>query len=89
MSKLITELKQGDKIYDVDYRQVRWYKYHCIHPIGSGNYHILIDECEQPIRVYKEILQAILDKNLKTRKEAKLVLANKFEATAKRLREEL
>lgn len=83
-----TDLKQGDKIYDVDFRQVRWYKYLCVHPTGQGKYHILIDSCEDPIRIYDEKLQSILDKNLNTYQEAKIHLAEMLEESAKRLRKE-
>jgi len=84
--KQLSDLKQGDKIYDIDFRQVKRYKYLCVHPTGQGKYHILIDSCEEPIRIYGDKLQLILDKNLKTYQEAKLLLASKLEEDAKRLR---
>lgn len=86
--KTIKELKQGDIIYDIDFRQVKKYKYLCVHPTGKGNYHILIDDCEEPIRIYGAKLQFILNQNFKTYQEAKLALADQLEESAKRLRRE-
>ena len=86
--KNITDLKQGDKIYNIDDRRVIWYRYLCVHPTGSGKYHILIDACEDPIRIYEDKLNAILEKNLTTYQEAKIALADALENTAKRLRSE-
>ena len=86
--KLLKDLKQGDVIYDVDFRHVRYYKYLCIHPTGRGMYHILINECEEPIRIYGEKLQNILNQDLKTYQDAKLELASRLEESAKRLRQE-
>jgi hypothetical protein len=84
----ITELKQGDAIYGFSQSQVLQYKYLCVHPTGGGNYHILIDACEEPLRIYKDRLQAILDKNLKTYHAAELALADQLEQSARRLRSE-
>jgi Lon protease-like protein len=60
----------------------------CIHPTGQGKYHILIDSCEEPFRIYEERLQQILNQNLKTYQSAKIALADKLEMSAKRLRNE-
>ncbi len=86
--KQLTDLKQGDKIYDIDSRQVKCYTYLCVHPTGQGKYHILIDSCEDPIRIYGEKLQVILNQDFKTYQEAKLALADRLEESAKRLRQE-
>lgn len=86
--KQIIDLKPGDKIYDIDSKQVKWYKYLCVHPTGRGKYHILIDSCEEPFRIYDEKLQTILNQDLNTYQEAKLALANSLEESAKLLREE-
>jgi hypothetical protein len=83
-----TELKQGYKIYDIVGSSIKWYKYLCVHPTGQGKYHILIDNCEEPIRIYGEKLQAILDKNLTTYGDAKLALVLQLEGLAKNLRGE-
>ncbi len=83
----LSDLKQGDKIYDIDFHKVRHYTYLCIHPTGQGKYHILIDACEEPIRIYGEKLQIILNQDFKTYQEAKLELANRLEESARRLRE--
>jgi hypothetical protein len=86
--KTLTELKEGDKIYDIDFRQIKWYTYLCIHPTGQGKYHILIDSFEEPIRIHGEKLQTILNQDFKTYQDAKLALANRLEESAKRLRDE-
>lgn len=84
----LEDLKTGDKIYDIDFHTVKWYTYLCVHPRGRGKYHILIDMCEEPFRIYGDKLQIILDKNFQSYQEAKLALASKYEEAAKRLREE-
>lgn len=86
--KKITDLKANDKIYDIDLIRIRHYRYLCVHPIGGGNYHILIDENEERIRIYCEKLQDILNKDYKTRQEANLALADSLEKTIERLRKE-
>ena len=87
--KQISELKQGDKFYDVLFKQVKWYQYLCVHPTGGGKYHILIGAAEEPIRIYEDRLQAILDKNLNTYEEASLALAQLLEEDVKALRKEV
>ena len=84
----IQDLKQGDSIYDIDFITIKTYKYLCVHPTGQGKYHILIDSCEEPVRIYGEKLQVILDQNFKTYQEAKLALADRLEEKIKVLREE-
>ena len=84
--KTIDELKQGMDIYDISFREVKHYKYLCIHPTCHGKYHILIDRCEEPIRIYGKQLQSILDKNLNSYQDAKLALANKLEKVVNELR---
>lgn len=86
--KQLSELKQGDKIYDINFREVKWYTYLCVHPTSQGKYHILIDAGEEPIRIYGEKLQTILDQDFKTYQEAKLGLADRLEETVSRLRKE-
>ena len=51
--KQISELKQGDKFYDVLFKQVKSYRYLCIHPTGRSKYHILIDAAEEYILMNK------------------------------------
>lgn len=84
--KEISDLKQGDVIYTIDSSQVRYYKYLCVHPTGGGNYHILIDACQEPVRVYRDRLENMVGQNLNTYQEAKLALADQFERFANRLR---
>lgn len=82
----IEELKKGDKIYNFNENQVLWYTYLCVHPTGKGSYHILIDSCEEPFRIYCKNLQQILDKNLNSYDSAQLALADYLEEKANRLR---
>ena len=84
--KHVSELKQGDKIYDIDSGQIKWYKYLCVHPTGQGKYHILIGPNEEPVRICGATLQAILSRNLQTRQEADIALADKLEKYVKQLR---
>ena len=81
----LADLKQGDKIYDISSRQVMSYKYLCVHP-NNSNYHILIDACEDPFKIYEKKLQAMLDQGFQSYQDAKLALADKLEESAKRLR---
>lgn len=79
--KQISDLKQGDKIYDLNFRDVRWYTYFCVHP-HNENYHILIDACQEPIRIYKDKLEIILSQEFETYDDARLALANRMEEQA-------
>jgi hypothetical protein len=74
----IEELQKGYKMYDVNSTQVIWYTYLCVHP-ASDMYHILIDMNEEPIRIWKHMLQDILDNNLTSYEKARLYLADKLE----------
>lgn len=76
--KKVSDLKQGDEIFDINYREIKKYEYLCIHP-DSDKYHILIGADQEPIRIFGETLQFILNQNLKTRKDARLELANRLE----------
>jgi hypothetical protein len=84
--KHVSELKQGDKIYDIDSWQIKWYKYLCVHPTGQGKYHILIGPNQDPVRISGATLQAILNRNLQTCQEAEIALADRLEKYAKQLR---
>lgn len=74
----ISELQPKSKIYDIDYRKVRHYKYVCVHPLNP-RYHILLDECEDPFKIFDEKLQLILDQGFESYESAKLELANRLE----------
>jgi len=84
----VEDLIQGHKIYDIGVTQVKWYTYLCVHP-KAKNYHILIDMMEDPIRIYSQDLQLILDKDLKSYDEAKLAVADKLEKKVEFLRKDL
>ncbi len=75
----ILKLKQGDKIYDVDDRMILKYTYLCVHPTGRGKYHILINSCEEPIRIYETRLQEILNKNINNYSEGRIALIKRLE----------
>lgn len=83
--KTISDLKRGDKIYDVSWRQLNSYTYFCVHP-HNDNYHILINNCEEPIRMYKARLEAILSLGFETYDQARLGLASRLEDAAKDIR---
>ena len=76
--KTISELKQGDRIYDVDDRNILRYIYLCVHPTGRGKYHILIDSYEEPTRIYETRLQEILNKNINNYSEGRLFLIKRL-----------
>jgi len=82
----LKDLKQGDKFYYITYLQVKWFTYLCVHP-QAENYHIIIDENLDPIRIFHLELLGMVNANLRTYDEAKLVLANKLEVKVKSLRE--
>lgn len=82
-------LVQGQVIYFVENFKVRHCKYLCVHPTGGGHYHILIDECEEPFRIYKSRLDHILNQGHVDYKSAALALAQKLEDVAKSYRSRL
>ena len=84
--KTVDQLIKEDKIFNFENYQVVWYTYLCVHP-HNKEYHILMNSCEEPIRVYAPNLQKILDKKLNSYLEAELALANHLEEKAKSLRE--
>ena len=84
--KTTKELNPGEVIFNIDDYRVTRYKYLCVHPTGEGKYHILINMCEEPFRIYEKNLQRILDMNLNTYEEAALELAARLEIKAKMLR---
>ena len=86
--KQITELKKDDKLYDTGNLQVRSYVYLCVHPTGKGKYHILINENQDPERWHENRLQACLDKNLTSYKEARLRLIGVLKEYIKELESE-
>lgn len=86
--KKIKELKKGDKIYSTNLTQVKWYSYLCRHNVDR-NYHILIDNSDEPLKVHNSVLEAILAQNLNSYDDALNALANKLEALAAQLRKEL
>ena len=86
--KQITDLKQGDKIYDIDFRQVKWYTYFSVHP-NNPNYHILINAGQEPIRIYGPKLQMILDQDFNSYDNALLTLADRMEEDAARIKNKI
>lgn len=83
--KTIEELKQGDIIYDTTFTEVRKYTYLCAQPKTMGNYHILINENEEPFRIYRPKLEAILIKNFNSTREAELELLKNLNVYCKKL----
>jgi len=83
--KMVNELKPGDKIFDLDFLDVRRYEYLCVHPKNT-RYHIIINAItKDPLKIYDEKLQSILDKDFKTYKDARLELANTLIKYANRI----
>ena len=75
--KKISDLKQGDTIYDIAFRDVKWYTYFCIHP-NNNNYHILMDAAANPIKIYKDKLQDIINQGFETYDDVLLELAHRL-----------
>ncbi len=67
----ISGLKIGDQFYYIENgRVVRWYRYVCVHPCNK-NYHILLKENMDPVRLYKKELQLLLNKSFLNYQEAR------------------
>lgn len=67
----ISELTQGFRFYDATESTFIWYDYLCPMPVknpkNENKYFIVIDKrTETPVRMYKDELKNILDKNLFT-----------------------
>lgn len=75
--KTLETIAAGDKIYYVQGFKVFRYDYLCVHP-KSENYHILIDACEEPVRVYKDKLELMLSQKLVKRQDANNLLLSNF-----------
>lgn len=85
--KTLETIAAGDKIYYVQGFKVFRYDYLCVHP-KSENYHILIDSCEEPIRVYKDKLELMLSQKLVNRKDANNLLLSNFHRKIAELNQE-
>lgn len=71
--KTVENLKIGEKVYYVKNLHVTWFYYQGVH-INNKAYHILIDEYEEPFRMYTETLNNILQKSTSDYSEAKELL---------------
>lgn len=49
----IKNLKIGEPLYELVRGEVRYYRFLCFHP-RNENYVILLNHCEEPVRVYKD-----------------------------------
>lgn len=56
MGLTIETIKNGDKFFVHNNKDVKWYTYFSPHPINKG-YHILIDKNMEPIRFWEEELR--------------------------------
>jgi hypothetical protein len=81
------ELQQGQTLYTIENWRVVRYKYLCVLP-GNVNYHILINLNEEPVRMYKNALEAIIRLNLKSWDEAHTFLISQLESYITKLKEE-
>ncbi len=71
----IEDLNSGDFIYDIFDCKVRIYRFLCVHPMNE-KYFILINELGDPFKIHEEHLIGILNKCLKNKDQAMLLLAN-------------
>lgn len=74
----ISDLKHLQVFYDVVDLKIKRYRYMCVHP-RRGLYHILLDESDNPIRIYHGFLQTILNKNLFSYEDATKELLKSLE----------
>lgn len=86
--KQVSELKPGEIVYKTDYRGVSYYTYFGVHP-HNKKYHVLIDQFQDPVRMYEPELQAILDQRLTSYDIALGALADRMELQAKEIRGQL
>lgn len=83
----IEDLKQGDKFYDVTYKSC--YSYEYLMPLPNNDkYHILIDQNKEPVRIYEENLQNILNLGIFTYVDARKKRIELLETLLKRLKNE-
>ncbi len=75
--KTVEDLKIGEKVYYVKNLDVTWFYYQGVH-INNKSYHILIDEYEEPFRMYKDTLSNILEKSTSDYGKAKELLIEKL-----------
>lgn len=88
MSKEIKDLKQGDEIYNISFREIKRYRYFCVHP-NNSKYHILLNTNEEPIRMYHDNLESILSLNLDTHEKALRALVIFLEKDVEYIKKEL
>jgi len=82
------EIKRGNVYYKVNYKDIIKYEYFDKYPMNScQDYHILINRTyQQPERFYKNELELLIERNIRTYEEAKAIfvadlreLANNYE----------
>ena len=71
--KTIEDLKIGEKVYYVKNLDVTWFYYQGEH-INNKGYHILLDELQEPFRIYRAQLVKLLEGSTSNYDEAKKLL---------------
>lgn len=71
--KTVEDLKIGEKVYYVKDLDVTWFYYQGVH-INNKAYHILIDEYQNPFRIYKPQLDKILEEASSNYNDAKKLM---------------
>ena len=81
----VSELKSGEIIYDISDKEVERYTYLCVHP-NNQNFHILINQFEDPVRMHEYALQVVLDRRLNSYDIALGAFADRIELQAQEIR---
>ena len=81
----VSELKSGEIIYDISDKDVERYTYLCVHP-NNQNFHILINQFEEPVRMHEYVLQVVLDRRLTSYDTALGAFADRIELQAREIR---
>ena len=81
----VSDLKPGEIIYDIGDEDVKWYTYLCVHP-NNQNFHILINQFEDPVRMHEYALQVVLDRRLNSYNIALGAFADRIELQAQEIR---
>lgn len=68
-TKLVKDLKQGDRFYVASGTNVKRFFYLGVHPRNKA-YHIVINQDEEPERLWEAHLQKLLNENLYTYEDA-------------------
>jgi hypothetical protein len=79
--KIVEDLKIGEKVYYVKNLDVTWFYYQGEH-INNKGHHILIDEYQEPFRIYRPQLVKILEEATSNYDDAKKLLIDRLREKA-------